>query len=44
MANKLNINSFINLKPEQQAKAIEKLTKDLIKKLPALKKQLKMFN
>ena len=43
MANKLNLASFLNLTPEQQAKSVEKLTKDLIKRLPTLKKQLKMY-
>lgn len=41
---KFNINSFLKLSPEEQAKTIEKQTKELIKKLPALKKQLKMYN
>lgn len=40
---KFNINSFIKLKPEQQAKEIEKQTQELIKRLPTLKKQLKMY-
>lgn len=40
---KLNINAFLNLTPEQQAKAVERMTKDVIKRLPTLKKQLKMY-
>ena len=40
---KFNINSFLNLSPEEQAKAIERQTKELIKRLPELKKQLKMY-
>ena len=43
MAKKFNINSFLKLSPEQQAKAIEKQTKELIQRLPTLKKQLKMY-
>lgn len=41
---KFNINSFLKLTPEEQAKSIEKQTKELIKRLPTLKKQLKMYN
>ena len=41
---KFNVNSFLKLSPEQQAKEIEKATKELIKRLPTLKKQLKMYN
>ena len=40
---KLNINSFFKLSPEEQAKRIEKQTKELLKRLPTLKKQLKMY-
>ena len=40
---KLNINAFLNLTPEQQARAVERMTKDVIKRLPTLKKQLKMY-
>ena len=43
MAKKFNINSFLNLSPEEQAKSIEKETRELIKRLPTLKKQLKMY-
>ena len=41
---KFNINSFLKLSAEDQAKSIEKQTKELIKRLPTLKKQLKMYN
>lgn len=41
---KFNINSFLKLSPEQQAKAIEKQTKELIARLPELKKKVKMYN
>ena len=44
MAKKFNINSFLKLSPEEQAKSIEKQTKELINRLPALKKKLKMYN
>lgn len=40
---KFNINSFLKLSPEKQAQEIEKQTKELIKRLPTLKKQLKMY-
>ena len=43
MAKKLDINSFLKLSPEKQAKSIEKQTAELIKRLPALKKKLKMY-
>ena len=43
MAKKLNIDNFFNLTPEQQAKEVEKMTNELIKKLPSLKKNLKMY-
>ena len=43
MAKKFNINSFLKLSPEEQAKSIEKQTKELIKRLPTLEKQLKMY-
>ena len=43
MAKKLDINSFLKLSPEQQAKSIEKQTQQLIKRLPALKRKLKMY-
>ena len=43
MAKKFNINSFLKLSPEEQAKSIEKQTQDLLKRLPSLKKQLKMY-
>lgn len=43
MAKKFNINSFLKLSPEEQAKSIERQTKELIKRLPTLKKQLKMY-
>ena len=44
MAKKYNINSFLKLSPEEQAKSIEKQTQELLNRLPALKKQLKMYN
>ncbi len=40
---KFNLNTYLNLTPEQQAKAVEKMAKDVIKRLPTLKKQLKMY-
>lgn len=43
MAKKFNLNAFLKLSPEEQAKSIEKETKELIKRLPNLKKQLKMY-
>lgn len=43
MAKKLDINSFLKLSPEKQAKSIEKQTQELIKRLPALKRKLKMY-
>lgn len=43
MPKPFNINSFLKMSPENQAKEIERQTKELIKKLPALKKQLKMY-
>lgn len=43
MAKKLDINSFLKLTPEQQAKSIERQTQKLIKRLPALKRKLKMY-
>lgn len=43
MAKKFDINSFLKLSPEEQAKSIEKQTKELLKRLPTLKKQLKMY-
>lgn len=43
MPKKLNINSFFKLSPEEQAKSIEKQTAELIKRLPTLKKRLKMY-
>ncbi|MBO7692508.1 MAG: hypothetical protein J6T10_07755 [Methanobrevibacter sp.] len=43
MAKKFNINSFLKLSAEEQAKSIEKQTQDLIKRLPSLKKQLMMY-
>ena len=44
MAKKFNINSFLKLSAEDQAKSIEKETKELLRRLPSLKKQLKMYN
>ena len=43
MAKKFNINSFLKLSPEEQAKSIEKQTQELVKRLPTIKKQLKMY-
>lgn len=43
MANKLSLSSFLKLSPEEQAKQIERETKELLKRLPTLKKQLKMY-
>lgn len=40
---KFNISAFLKLSPEQQAKSIERETKALLKRLPSLKKQLKMY-
>ena len=39
-----NINNFLKLSAEEQAKAIERDTEKLIGRLPSLKKSLKMFN
>ena len=44
MAKEFNINSFLKLSPENQAKEIEKQTKKLVERLPSLKKWLKMYN
>ena len=44
MAKKFNIDYFFKLSPEEQAKSIERQTKELINRLPALKKKLKMYN
>ena len=43
MPKKFNIKSFLKLSPEEQAKSIERETKQLIQRLPTLKKQLKMY-
>lgn len=43
MARKVNLDTFLKLSAEEQAKSIEKQTKELIKRLPSLKKQLKMY-
>lgn len=43
MAKKFNINSFLKLRPEEQAKSIEKQTAELLKRLPTIKKKLKMY-
>ena len=43
MAKKFNIEAFLKLSGEEQAKSIEQQTKELIKRLPNLKKQLKMY-
>lgn len=43
MAKKFNLETFLKLSPEDQAKSIEKETKELIKRLPALKRKLKMY-
>ena len=43
MSKKDNLNRFFKLSPEQQAIEIEKQTKKLIKRLPVLKKKLKMY-
>jgi hypothetical protein len=40
---KLSIENFLKLSPEEQAKSIERETKELLKRLPTLKKQLKMY-
>ena len=40
---KLNLENFLKLSPEEQAKYIERQTNALIKKLPNLKQQLKMY-
>lgn len=44
MAKKFNLNTFLKLSPEEQAKTIERETKELLKRLPSLKKQLKMYS
>jgi hypothetical protein len=44
MAKKFNLKSFLKLSPEQQAQEIEKQTKELLKRLPTLKKRLKMYD
>ena len=43
MAKKINTDYFFKLSPEEQAKSIERQTQELIKRLPTLKKQLKMY-
>ena len=43
MPKKFDVSSFLKLSPEEQAKSIERETKELIKRLPTLKKQLKMY-
>ena len=43
MPKKFNIKSFLKLSPEEQAKSIERETKELLQRLPTLKKQLKMY-
>ena len=43
MAKKFNLETFLKLSPEEQAKSIERETKELLKRLPTLKKQLKMY-
>ena len=40
---KIDISSFLKLSPEEQAKSIERQTKELIKRLPTLKNKLKMY-
>lgn len=40
---RFNLSSFLKLSPEEQAKQIEKETKALLKKLPELKRKLKMY-
>ena len=40
---KLSIENFLKLSPEEQAKSIEQQTKELLKRLPDLKKRLKMY-
>lgn len=44
MAKKFNIDAFMELTPEEQAKYIEKQTNELVKRLPTLKKKLSMYN
>lgn len=44
MAKKFNINNFLKLPLEEQAVYIEKQTKELVRKLPELKRRLKMYN
>lgn len=43
MPKKFNIKTFLELNVEEQAKEIEKQTQELIKRLPRLKKELKMY-
>ena len=43
MANKFNLTAFLKLSPEEQAKSIERETQKVIKRLPTLKKRLKMW-
>ena len=44
MAKKRNEENFFKLSPEQQAKSIEKETAELIKRLPKLRKRLRMHD
>lgn len=44
MAKKFNLENFLKLSPEEQAKAIERETKKLLGQLPSLKKNLQMYN
>lgn len=44
MADKFNIKYFLRLSPEQQAQYIERQTKEIIRRLPSLRKNLKMYN
>lgn len=43
MSKKFNINSFLKLSAEQQAREVEKLTKEVLTRLPNLKSKLKMY-
>ena len=44
MANKFDIDAFLKLSGEEQAKFIERQTKELVKKLPTIRNKLKMYN
>lgn len=43
MAKPFNLENFLKLSAEDQAKAVERQTAELVRRLPSLKKQLKMY-